>query len=82
MMLKLAADFPEYRDTAARVRLIDTTADAYYGKGYQDVQSRVPKITNTCADLDWKPVVAMDDALARIFESYRSQVAQARALVD
>jgi nucleoside-diphosphate-sugar epimerase len=82
MMLKLAANYPEYRDTAARVRLIDTTADAYYGKGYQDVQSRVPKITNTCADLDWKPVVPMDDALARIFESYRAHVAQARALVD
>ena len=81
-MLALAKRYPEYADNAARVTLVETTADAYYGKGYQDVQNRVPKITNTCADLDWKPVVAMDDALARIFDAYRGQVAEARGLVD
>jgi nucleoside-diphosphate-sugar epimerase len=46
------------------------------------VQNRVPRIVNTCQDLDWKPVVTMDDALARIFEAYRGQVAEARGLVD
>ena len=55
MMLDLALTYPEYRDTAKDVELIETTADAYYGKGYQDVQNRVPKITNTCADLGWEP---------------------------
>ena len=57
-------------------------ADAYYGKGYQDVQNRVPKITNTSEDLDWKPVVPMDTALKHIFDAYRGQVAEARRLVD
>ena len=46
------------------------------------MQNRVPKITNTCADLDWKPVVGMEDALARIFDAYRGQVAEARRLVE
>ncbi|MET0205285.1 MAG: bifunctional UDP-4-keto-pentose/UDP-xylose synthase [Casimicrobiaceae bacterium] len=81
-MLELARRYPEYSENAARVTLLDTTADAYYGRGYQDVQNRVPKIDNTCADLDWKPVVAMEDALTRIFEAYRGQVAEARGLVD
>ena len=82
MMLELALTYPEYRDNAARVELIETTADSYYGKGYQDVQNRVPKIDNTCADLDWKPSVNMQDALKRIFDAYRGQVAEARGLVD
>ena len=82
MMLDLALTYAEYRDSAARVAIVETTADAYYGKGYQDVQNRVPRIANTCADLDWTPVVAMDDALARIFDAYRGQVAEARHLVD
>jgi nucleoside-diphosphate-sugar epimerase len=82
MMLKLAQDYPEYRDTAAKVRLIETTAGEYYGSGYQDVQNRVPMIENTCRDLDWRPRVAMDEALKRIFDAYRGQVAQARELVD
>jgi nucleoside-diphosphate-sugar epimerase len=82
MMLELALTYPEYRDNAARVELIETTADSYYGTGYQDVQNRVPKIDNTSADLDWKPSVNMQDALKRIFDAYRGQVAEARRLVD
>jgi len=39
-------------------------------------------IDNTMADLGWAPRVAMHDALERIFEAYRGQVAQARELLD
>jgi nucleoside-diphosphate-sugar epimerase len=82
MMLDLALTYPEYRSTAERVRIVETTSAEYYGKGYQDVQNRVPKIANTCADLGWRPTVAMDEALARIFDAYRGQVAEARRLVE
>ena len=82
MMLKLAAEYPEYADSAKNVRLVETTSGAYYGAGYQDVQARVPKIDNTMQDLGWAPEVEMADALRRIFDAYRGQVAQARSLVD
>jgi nucleoside-diphosphate-sugar epimerase len=82
MMLDLALAYPEYRETARNVELVETTAGAYYGEGYQDVQNRVPKIDNTCADLDWRPMVGMEESLRRIFDAYRGQVAEARALVD
>jgi nucleoside-diphosphate-sugar epimerase len=82
MMLDLALTYPEYRDSAARVRILETTSADYYGKGYQDVQNRVPKIDNTCSELGWQPTVPMDEALRRIFDAYRGQVAEARRLVD
>ena len=82
MMLDLAKDYSEYRDSAAQVTLVDTTADGYYGKGYQDVQNRVPHIDNTMRDLGWKPTVTMKDALKHIFDAYRGQVLEARQLVD
>jgi nucleoside-diphosphate-sugar epimerase len=82
MMIKLAADYPEYASTARQVQLIETTSEAYYGQGYQDVQNRVPKIDNTCSELGWSPRVNMADALRLIFDAYRGQVATARALVD
>jgi nucleoside-diphosphate-sugar epimerase len=82
MMLSLAAEYPEYAETAKQVQLIETTSEAYYGKGYQDVQNRVPKITNTCEELKWAPSVTMAEALRHIFDAYRSQVAEARGLVD
>ena len=80
MMLELAATYPEYRKNAAKVKLVKTSAGKYYGKGYQDVQNRVPKIDNTMQDLGWKPKVDMKAALKHIFDAYRSQLDDARAL--
>jgi nucleoside-diphosphate-sugar epimerase len=82
LMLELAAEYPEYRESASKVRLVETTAGEYYGRGYQDVQNRVPMIDNTCSDLHWRPQVGMDEALARIFDAYQGRVAEARLLVD
>jgi len=82
MMVDLALQYPEYKVTARKVKLVETTAGAYYGKGYQDVQNRVPKIANTCTDLHWRPRVGMEESLRRIFDAYRGQVAEARALVE
>jgi hypothetical protein len=82
MMLSMAARYPEYRDNAAQVTLVETSSGDYYGAGYQDVRNRVPRIDNTMTDLGWAPRVAMHDALELIFEAYRGQVAQARELLD
>jgi nucleoside-diphosphate-sugar epimerase len=81
-MLRVAATYPEYRVNAAKVRLVDTTAAEYYGKGYQDVENRVPKIDNTCADLEWSPRVSMQEALRQIFDAYRGEIAQAGQLLE
>ena len=81
-MLRLAAEFPEYAESDRKVELVETSSGAYYGAGYQDVQNRVPKITNTKQDLNWSPKTDMDTALRKIFQAYRGQIAQARALMD
>jgi nucleoside-diphosphate-sugar epimerase len=82
MMLDLAKDYPEYRDNAAKVKLVEVTSGDYYGKGYQDVQNRVPKIDNTMHDLGWSPQVDMKTALKHIFDAYRGQLDDARALAS
>jgi nucleoside-diphosphate-sugar epimerase len=82
MMLELATKYPEYSESVKKVKLQEVTSGEYYGKGYQDVQNRVPKITNTCEDLHWQPKVTMQDALQRIFESYRTHVREAQQLMD
>ena len=80
MMLDLAKTYPEYRDNAAKVKLVNTSATRYYGKGYQDVRNRVPKIDDTKKELHWAPKVDMKAALKHIFDSYRGQLDQARTL--
>ena len=82
MMLDLAKQYPEYRDTAAKVKLLEVSSNEYYGRGYQDVQNRVPAIANTMQDLGWEPRVDMATALRHIFDAYRGQLDDARALAQ
>jgi nucleoside-diphosphate-sugar epimerase len=82
MMVDLALTYPEYQDAARQVKTVETTSQAYYGSGYQDVQNRVPKIDNTRIDLKWEPTTDMQTALKKIFDAYRSHVADARHLTD
>ena len=82
LMLEIAREFPEYQRGAERVQLVEVSSGDYYGRGYQDIQTRVPWIENTKQELEWAPQVPVRQALQRIFEAYRSEVAVARALID
>ena len=82
LMLGIASEFPEYNDRAAQVELLDVSSHDYYGKGYQDIQTRVPWIENTKQELGWAPRVALKDSLRDIFEAYRHEVADAGALIN
>ena len=82
MMLEIARSIPEYAEAASSCTIEDTSALAFYGKGYQDVQNRLPRIEETCNELDWRPLVDMNTSLRRIFEAYRTKVGEARALAE
>lgn len=81
MMLKLAAEYPEYRNAAKQVQVVETSSNAYYGAGYQDVQNRVPAIGNTMSELGWQPRRGMDEALRKIYDAYRGHVVEAGQLL-
>ena len=80
MMLEMARAIPEYASAALRSRIVETTSVDFYGRGYQDVQNRVPRIDETCSELAWAPTVTMATSLERIFEAYRTRVAEAQSL--
>lgn len=80
MMLETAKRMPEYREMAEQVHIVNVTAEGYYGVGYQDIQTRVPLIENTCNDLKWQPTTDMRSALDAIFRAYAENLSNARAL--
>ena len=82
VMLETARSMQAYSSAAARVQLVDVSATKYYGAGYQDVQSRVPWIANTTAELGWTPSIDMGIAVRRVLESYQANLSAASALVD
>jgi len=81
MMLDLAKKYPAYSN-AGKVSIVGTSSGDFYGKGYQDVQSRVPKITNTQEELDWNPTVTLAEALEKIFEFYQDHARELSELAN
>jgi nucleoside-diphosphate-sugar epimerase len=81
MMLRIAADFPAWRERASRVRIVDVSAAAYYGAGYQDMLNRRPEIGSTCEDLKWRPTIRMEATLRALFEFYAAQLPSASDLI-
>ena len=82
MMLATARAIPEYAQFVKPVKVVEVTAEKYYGAGYQDVRARRPWIKNTIEELGWTPTVDMPTALRKVFDSYKANLKEARALVE
>jgi UDP-4-amino-4-deoxy-L-arabinose formyltransferase/UDP-glucuronic acid dehydrogenase (UDP-4-keto-hexauronic acid decarboxylating) len=50
--------------------VVDVASTTFYGKGYQDIQRRVPSIRKAKNILGWEPKVDLDTALTKTVEYY------------
>ena len=82
MMLAVALARSEYAPTARLTKIIEVSAQQYYGKGYADIPARLPSIKNTSAELGWMPTTDMPTALSAIFDSYAHALPSASALLS
>ena len=46
---------------------------AFYGKGYQDVQHRVPSIRNAKRFLDWEPHIPLEQSIETTLNFFLSE---------
>ncbi len=69
-LLSTVKTYPEYKNVTTQIRT--TTADAYYGKGYQDVGKRVPSIKKAESQLGWKPTTDLMTSYRKTVEYYMS----------
>lgn len=60
------ARIPDYRPP--RIEAVD--AEAYYGRGYQDILTRRPSIDKARRLLGWEPRVPLEEALARTVDAF------------
>jgi len=81
-MLNIALQYPEFETNARKVNLVEVTSTEYYGKGYQDIKTRVPYIGNTCEELDWAPKADLKTALIKIMETYKTDATAASDLLN
>jgi len=80
LMLELALKRKMFKENAMKTKLVELNQEQYYGKGFQDVQNRVPWIKNTQEELDWSPTFTLKQSLERVYDFYEDQLANARKL--
>lgn len=66
----MVAEFPLYREKAERCVIEETSSDLFYGKGYQDMLTRVPSVKKAKECLGWEPKTTAEDALRKTLEFY------------
>jgi nucleoside-diphosphate-sugar epimerase len=69
-LISLVKEYPAYREKAESCRIVETTSGDFYGKGYQDMLTRVPSVRNAAAKLGWKPETGIEDALRKTLDFY------------
>ena len=72
-MIAIAQEFPSLRENAKSTPVEEVSATTYYGKYYQDIQTRVPAIEAAKRDLHWSPSTDLDTAIRRTIEFYVKQ---------
>jgi nucleoside-diphosphate-sugar epimerase len=70
LMIEVLSEFEGYEDVRQRARMEVVGAKDYYGPDYQDMQTRVPDITNARTRLGWEPRVGLREALRRTIAYY------------
>jgi len=69
----LVREYPDYKERADSCQIIEVTSGDFYGKGYQDMLTRVPSVKNAKERLGWEPTTSIDDALKKTLEFYLVQ---------
>jgi len=69
-LVKAVGEYHGYESVAKKAKIIEVTSAKYYGKGYQDIMTRVPSIKRAKEKLGWSPKVGFDEAIHRTLDFY------------
>jgi len=67
-IVEVCREFPVYRHLAEAAQIVTVDSGDYYGKYYQDIQSRVPSIKAAKDKLGWSPSTDLRTAIRRTLE--------------
>jgi UDP-4-amino-4-deoxy-L-arabinose formyltransferase/UDP-glucuronic acid dehydrogenase (UDP-4-keto-hexauronic acid decarboxylating) len=70
LLKQIFMEHPEHRADAAYSEIVETPADDYYGKGYQDIYTRKPSIEKARRLLGWEPRVGLEESMRRTLYSF------------
>lgn len=75
-VVALVKTYPKYASLAEKTRIVSVSSADYYGKGYQDILTRVPSIRNAEKHLGWKPTTDFKTALRKTLDYHLGRPTQ------
>jgi nucleoside-diphosphate-sugar epimerase len=75
-VVALVKTYPKYAPLAEKTRIVTVSSGDYYGKGYQDILTRVPSIKNAEKYLGWKPTTDFKTALHKTLDYHLGRPSQ------
>jgi len=75
-LVAMIKTYPKYAPLAEKTKLITVGSGEYYGKGYQDVLTRVPSVKNAAQYLGWKPTTDLTPALRKTLDYHLGRPSQ------
>jgi len=75
-IVALIRTYPKYAALADKVRLVTVNSGEYYGKGYQDILTRVPSIKNAEKYLGWRPTTDLKTGLKKTLDYHLGRPSQ------
>jgi nucleoside-diphosphate-sugar epimerase len=69
-LITIIGTYPGCAERAQQVKLVTVGSGDYYGRGYQDIMTRVPSIRNAEQYLSWKPRTDLGTALRKTLDYY------------
>lgn len=76
MIVDLVRTYPAYTDIANAVKIMNVSSADHYGKFYQDIGRRVPKIDHIKEKLGWVPHVDLKTALKKTLDYHLGRPSQ------
>jgi nucleoside-diphosphate-sugar epimerase len=82
MLRELYMQHPDHKNDGAFSEIVDTPAQEYYGKGYQDIISRKPAIAKAQQLLGWQPQTDMKTSLKITLDSFLEEAGEFSVISD
>jgi UDP-4-amino-4-deoxy-L-arabinose formyltransferase/UDP-glucuronic acid dehydrogenase (UDP-4-keto-hexauronic acid decarboxylating) len=74
LLRDLFRQHPDHQDDETYSDIIETSSEAYYGKGYQDILTRKPSINKARRLLNWEPQTDLTTSLKNTLDSFLAEV--------
>jgi UDP-4-amino-4-deoxy-L-arabinose formyltransferase/UDP-glucuronic acid dehydrogenase (UDP-4-keto-hexauronic acid decarboxylating) len=70
ILKKLFKEHSDHKNDKSYSKIIDTSADTFYGKGYQDIYTRKPSIEKARKLLNWEPKIGLEESMRLTLNSF------------